>query len=256
MREVFEEGSPELVVHLAARAGVRPSLEAPLLYEHVNVRGTLVLLEECRRRGVRQFLLASSSSVYGASNRVPFGEDDQVNRPISPYAATKLACEQIAYTYSHLYGIQTVCLRFFTVYGPRQRPDLAIHKFTDLIVKGQPIPVYGDGSTSRDYTFIDDIVDGVLASARYDASFEIFNLGNSKPIGLVPLIQTIEAAVGKKAEIRQFPPQPGDMPITCADIRKGNRLLNYNPKVAFGEGIQTFVDWYRRSDRLSTSLAR
>jgi UDP-glucuronate 4-epimerase len=250
VRDIFKESRPELVVHLAARAGVRPSLQRPLLYEHVNIRGTQVLLEECRLQGVRRLLLASSSSVYGSSNRVPFSEEDQVNRPISPYAATKLACENIAYTYSHLYGIQTMCLRFFTVYGPRQRPDLAIRKFTDLIARGQPIQVYGDGTSSRDYTFIDDIVDGVLAAARFDAPYEIFNLGNSNPIGLVRLIQAIETALGREAEIRWLSDQPGDVPITCADITKGTRLLGYHPKVTFPEGIHRFVDWYRRSEAL------
>jgi UDP-glucuronate 4-epimerase len=244
MQRVFEETRPELVIHLAGRAGVRPSLEQPLLYEQANVRGTLVLLEACRKAGIRHFLFASSSSVYGATNRVPFREDDSVDRPISPYAATKVAGERICYTYSHLYGMRVVCLRFFTVYGPRQRPDLAIRKFTDMIIKGQPIPVFGDGSSSRDYTFISDIVNGVMAAARYDCAYEIFNLGNSSPVKLTALIRTIEAATGRTAVIGRLPEQPGDVPITYADVSKANRLLGYVPFSPIEEGVRQFVNWY------------
>ncbi|HLH42982.1 MAG TPA: SDR family NAD(P)-dependent oxidoreductase [Bryobacteraceae bacterium] len=244
MNRAFEEARPELVIHLAARAGVRPSLERPLLYEQTNVRGTLVLLETCRRMGIRRFVFASSSSVYGAANRTPFHEDDRVDWPISPYAATKIAGERLCYTYSHLYGMRIVCLRFFTVYGPRQRPDLAIRKFTEMILRGEPIPVYGDGSSSRDYTFIRDIVNGVMAAAQYGCSYEIFNLGNSSPVTLSALIAAIEAATGKTAVIRRLPDQPGDVPITCADVDKARRLLGYAPATPIGEGIREFVDWY------------
>jgi UDP-glucuronate 4-epimerase len=232
------------VIHLAARAGVRPSLEQPLLYERVNVRGTLVLLEACRRLGVKQFIFASSSSVYGGTNRVPFSEEDPVNRPISPYAATKIAGENICYSYRHLYGIRMVCLRFFTVYGPRQRPDLAIRKFTDLIVHGKPITVFGDGSSSRDYTFIDDIVNGIVSAISYDCDYELFNLGNSSPVALLAMIRVIEDKLGKKANIHWLPEQPGDVPITYADISKANRLLGYAPRVPFADGVERVIEWH------------
>ena len=232
------------MIHLAARAGVRPSLEQPLLYERVNVRGTLVLLEACRQLGAKQFIFASSSSVYGGTNRVPFSEGDPVNRPISPYAATKIAGENICYTYRQLYGIRMVCLRFFTVYGPRQRPDLAIRKFTDLIAHGKPITVFGDGSSSRDYTFIDDIVDGVVSAVSHDCDYEIFNLGNFSPVTLLEMIRVIEDKLGAKANIQWLPEQPGDVPITYADISKANRLLGYAPRVAFADGVQRVIEWH------------
>jgi UDP-glucuronate 4-epimerase len=244
MSRVFDTASPEAVIHLAGRAGVRPSLEQPLLYEQVNVRGTLVLLEQCRRLGIPKFVLASSSSVYGAANRVPFREDDHVSHPISPYAATKIAAERLCYTYSHLYGMKVACLRFFTVYGPRQRPDLAIRKFTEMILHGRPIPVYGDGASSRDYTFIRDIVNGIIAALRYDCAYEIFNLGNSSPVKLSELIRTIEQATGRQANIRRLPDQPGDVPITYADVSKAGRLLGYEPATPIKEGIREFVDWF------------
>jgi UDP-glucuronate 4-epimerase len=243
MAGIFEEARPEMVIHLAGRAGVRPSLDQPLLYERANVYGTVVLLEMCRRMGIRHFVFASSSSVYGAANSVPFREDDQVDKPISPYAATKVAAERICYTYSHLYGMRVVCLRFFTVYGPRQRPDLAIRKFTEKILRGEPIPVYGDGSTSRDYTFIRDIVNGITAAAQYDCAYEIFNLGNSSPVTLEDLIRTIEMATGRAAVLHRLPDQPGDVPITYADISKATRLIGYAPLTPISEGIQEFVDW-------------
>lgn len=243
---IFAETRPDMVIHLAARAGVRPSLEQPLLYERVNVHGTMVLLEACRKYGVKKFVFASSSSIYGVANQVPFVESDTAALPISPYAATKIAGEKICYTYSHLYGIQIVCLRFFTVYGPRQRPDLAIRKFTEMIDRGAPIPVFGDGSSGRDYTFIADIVQGVMAAARLDTGFDVFNLGNAHPVNLNELIRTIEAAVGKKAKIQRQPMQPGDVPITYADISKAQRVLGYVPKTSFSEGIERVVEWYRR----------
>jgi UDP-glucuronate 4-epimerase len=245
MFEIGRKHRFEAIVHLAARAGVRPSLEQPLLYERTNVRGTTVLLELARQLGIPKFVFASSSSIYGIANTVPFREDDEHNLPISPYAATKLAGEKICYTYSHLFGIGVVCLRFFTVYGPRQRPDLAIHKFTNLIEDGKPIPVFGDGTSGRDYTFYEDTVGGIVAALGYDCAFDIFNLGNSHPVDLNTLISTLEDALGKKAEIRRLPDQPGDVPITFADISKAQRLLNYAPRTSFRQGIEAFVSWYR-----------
>ena len=242
--EVFDESRPEAVIHLAARAGVRPSLEQPLLYEQVNVQGTITLLEASRRSGTRKFIFASSSSIYGVANRVPFSEEDSVNLPVSPYAATKIAGEKIAYTYSHLYGLQVACLRFFTVYGPRQRPDLAIRKFISRIDHGQPIPVFGDGSSGRDYTFVSDTVQGILGALAYDCAYDVFNLGNSHPAQLITLIRTIEGALGKKAEIQWLPNQPGDVPITYADISKAQQLLGYRPQTPLAQGIQKFLEWY------------
>ena len=206
MFAIGREQKPDAIIHLAARAGVRPSLENPLLYEHVNVRGTTVLLEVARQIGVPKFVFASSSSVYGIASRVPFTEDDPLNCPISPYAATKIAGEKICYTYSHLYNIRTVCLRFFTVYGARQRPDLAIHKFTRLITGGKPIPVFGDGSSGRDYTFYTDTIGGVIAALHYDCAFDVFNLGNSHPVDLNTLIRTLETSLGREAIIQRFRP--------------------------------------------------
>ena len=244
--EIVQQIRPEVIIHLAARAGVRPSLERPLLYEQVNVGGTVALLEAARTFGVKKFVFASSSSVYGATSSVPFREDDRVDRPISPYAATKIAGERLCYTYSHLYGIQVVCLRFFTVYGPRQRPDLAIRKFTELIDRGDPIPVYGDSSGGgRDYTYVDDIIQGVISAVRLNSSYDVCNLGNASPISLATLIQAIESALGKKAQIRPLPSQPGDVPITFADITKAGRVLGYSPTTPFAQGIKQFVAWYR-----------
>ncbi|MBL8292429.1 MAG: NAD-dependent epimerase/dehydratase family protein [Bryobacterales bacterium] len=244
--EVFAKERPDAVIHLAARAGVRPSLEDPLLYEHANVRGTVTLLEACRRAGVRKFVFASSSSIYGVANRVPFSEEDQTNLPISPYAATKIAGEKLCYTWAHLYGLDVVCLRFFTVYGPRQRPDLAIRKFIEAIDAGRTIPVFGDGSSGRDYTFVDDTVQGILAALHHQTRYDIFNLGNSSPITLTRLIEVIEHALSKKAVIDRLPDQPGDVPITYADISKAQRLLGYHPQTSIGDGIARFVEWHRR----------
>jgi UDP-glucuronate 4-epimerase len=248
MFAIGREQKPEAIIHLAARAGVRPSLENPLLYEHVNVRGTTVLLEMARQIGVPKFVFASSSSVYGVASRVPFTEDDPLNCPISPYAATKIAGEKICYTYSHLYNIRTVCLRFFTVYGARQRPDLAIHKFTRLITEGKPIPVFGDGSSGRDYTYYTDTIEGVRAALFYDCRFDIFNLGNSHPVDLNTLIRTLETSLGREAILQRLPDQPGDVPITYSDISKAHRLLGYSPRVPFAEGIDAFVAWFRRGE--------
>ena len=249
LRKVAEHVQPEIVIHLAARAGVRPSIEQPALYESVNVAGTVNLLEIAREFKVQRLIFGSSSSVYGITNTVPFCEDDLETRPISPYAATKLAAELMCYTYTHLYGLTTLCLRFFTVYGPRQRPDLAIHKFTALIESGEPIPVYGDGSMGRDYTYVDDIVAGVIASLEYAPEpklpFEVFNLGNSHPVRLRELIAQLEAATGKKALQDRLPDQPGDVPITWANIDKARRLLGYSPKTSMEQGLRNFVAWYR-----------
>ncbi|HXF25931.1 MAG TPA: GDP-mannose 4,6-dehydratase [Bryobacteraceae bacterium] len=246
VERIFAEEKPEAVIHLAARAGVRPSIDQALLYESVNVRGTMVLLEASRKNGVRKFLFASSSSIYGATRSIPFREDDWDTLPISPYAATKMAGEKVAYTYSHLYKLPVLCLRFFTVYGPRQRPDLAIRKFTEMIDAGRPIPLFGDGSSSRDYTYVNDTVQGILAALAYDRSaYDIFNLGNSTPIDLLGLVRLIEENLGKKAEIQWLPMQPGDVPITYADISKSKRMLGYDPQTPIAEGIRKFVEWYR-----------
>src|SRR5579872_705126 len=239
--DVFDAHRPEAVFHLAARAGVRPSLACPLLYEETNVRGTLLLLEAARLHGVPKFLFASSSSIYGVANRVPFSEDDHLNLPVSPYAATKIAGEKLCFTWSHLYGLHVICLRFFTVYGPRQRPDLAIHKFARLIEEGKPLPFFGDGSSGRDYTYIDDIVEGLMAALRYDAGYEVFNLGNSHPVRLTELVAELERSLGRRATLDRQPDQPGDVPITYADITKAARLLGYRPQTTFSQGIERFV---------------
>jgi len=243
---LFARSGFDCVVHLAARAGVRPSLENPLAYEATNVRGTYILLEAARRHRAPQFVFGSSSSVYGLASRVPFSEDDPLAFPISPYAATKIAGEAVCRVYSHLFDIRVMCLRFFTVYGPRQRPDLAIHKFVNLMTQNKPIPVFGSGDSRRDYTYIDDIVAGVLAAMRYDRSpFEIVNLGESETIQLGRLIELLESGLGVRAVIDRQPAQPGDVPLTCADITKARRLLGYDPQTGIEEGIQKFVEWFQ-----------
>jgi UDP-glucuronate 4-epimerase len=236
------------VVHLAARAGVRPSLSDPLLYERANIRGALQILEQSRREDVERVIFASSSSVYGLTAPAPFTESDPADRPISPYSATKRAAELLCYTYSHLYQLPIACMRLFTVYGPRQRPDLAIHAFTRRIWNGQPVQVFGDGTSARDYTFVDDIVDGILTALDRPAPFtyEIFNLGNSLPVQLSALISLIENALGRTAVIEPAPEQPGDVTLTYADIRKAQRMLGYQPRVQIEEGIQRFCSWYLR----------
>jgi UDP-glucuronate 4-epimerase len=242
---VLSEGRFDAVVHLAARAGVRPSVKDPQLYIDTNITGTHHLLEAAHRNGVGRFLFASSSSVYGLAKKVPFTEDLPLPQTLSPYAATKLAGEQLCGNYAHLYGMKVVCLRFFTVYGPGQRPDLAIHKFTDAIYRGQSIPQYGDGSTRRDYTYIDDIVQGVAGALRYEGQgFDIFNLGENQTTTLSELIIEIEKALDKKAVIERLPEQQGDMPLTAADISKARQLLGYNPQTKIREGIPKFVEWY------------
>ncbi|MDQ2936362.1 MAG: SDR family NAD(P)-dependent oxidoreductase [Acidobacteriota bacterium] len=248
LEKVFEDSDFQCIVHLAARAGVRPSLQQPLLYAETNIEGTLNLLELARANAIKQFVFGSSSSVYGINANVPFSEDDPVRQPISPYAATKAAGELLCHTYSHLYGIRCVCLRFFTVYGPRQRPDLAIHKFARLISEGKPIPVFGDGSTRRDYTFIDDIIAGVRAAISFDSSaYEVINLGESRTVELRELISLLEKELDTKAEIDRQPLQPGDVPQTYADITKARRLLAYDPQAQIEEGVHRFIEWFRRS---------
>jgi UDP-glucuronate 4-epimerase len=234
----------DVVAHLAARAGVRPSIQNPLLYTDVNIRGTLQVLEACRKSGTRRLVFASSSSVYGNSSKVPFSEEDPVSHPISPYAATKRAAELICHTYHHLYGIDIACLRFFTVYGPRQRPEMAIHHFTRLIHEGKKISLFGDGKTSRDYTYIDDILDGTMGALSREHGFEIYNLGESRTVPLVRLVQAIEKQLGKKAAIEFLPAQPGDVEQTYADIRKARDRLGYRPHTDLEEGLSHFVRWY------------
>jgi len=246
LKALFQSVRFDQIVHLAARAGVRPSLAEPALYQRVNVEGTVNVLEAVRHSGVKKVTIASSSSVYGINAKVPFAEDDPIFKPISPYAASKLACEALGHVYHHVYGLDVVMLRFFTVYGPRQRPDLAIHKFAQLISQGRPIPVFGDGSTARDYTFVDDTVDGVIAVTRKQFGFEIINLGESQTVKLSYLIELLEKALERKAIIDHQPDQPGDVPITCANIDKARRLLGYQPRVKVEEGIPRFVEWFQR----------
>ena len=251
LRESLERARPDVVIHLAARAGVRPSMEKPNLYEQVNAAGTLNLLQTCRQLPVRKFLFGSSSSVYGATSRAPFSENQLELRPISVYAATKLAGEMLCYTYAHLFALPVICLRFFTVYGPRQRPDLAIHKFTRLIEEGKPVPIFGDGSAGRDYTWVDDIVAGVMAAVDYEPQpaggvpFEVFNLGNSHPVKLAEMVALLERITGKRAILERNPLQPGDVPLTWADVSKAARLLGYRPAMRLEEGLERFVAWYR-----------
>jgi UDP-glucuronate 4-epimerase len=247
--ELFTRGRFDQVIHLAARAGVRPSLAEPALYQRVNVEGTVNLLEAARLTGVRKLVIASSSSVYGVNAKVPFAEADPIFQAISPYAASKLACEALGHTYHHVYGLEIVMLRFFTVYGPRQRPDLAIHKFARLIAAGRPIPVFGDGSTARDYTYIDDILEGVLAASERTRGYEVMNLGESQTVTLARLIELLEAALGKKAIIDRQPLQPGDVPVTYADISKARRLLDYQPRTPIEAGIPKFVEWLVKSEQ-------
>lgn len=245
LEQLFAGEPFDAVIHLAARAGVRPSIREPLSYQEVNCRGTNNLLEMAKRYGVQRFLFASSSSVYGANKKVPFAEDDPVDHPVSPYAATKKAGELLCYTYHHLFGISVSCLRFFTVYGPRQRPDMAIHKFTRLIDAGDKVPIFGDGSSRRDYTFITDIIDGVVAALDRCQGYAIYNLGESRTVELSYLVSLISGCLGKEAKVERLPEQPGDVPITYADISRAREELGYAPKVPIEEGIERFVAWYR-----------
>ena len=250
MKDVVGRGGYDSIIHIAARAGVRPSVQNPSAYIETNVVGTYNLLDAARLAGVGQFLLASSFSVYGMAGKVPFSEDLALPQTLSPYAATKLAAEHLCGSYSHLYELAVVVMRFFTVYGPAQRPDLAIHKFTDSIYRGRPIQQFGDGTTRRDYTYVDDIVQGVLGALKYRRTpFEIFNLGENQTTTLTDLIVSIENALGKKAIIEYLPEQQGDMPLTCADIDKARALLGYHPRVKISEGIPKFVDWYLKQQK-------
>jgi UDP-glucuronate 4-epimerase len=248
VRSLFHHQKFNVIAHLAARAGVRPSIQNPQLYYDTNIAGTLHLLDAARTTGVERFIFASSSSVYGASKQVPFSEEQSLRQTFSPYAASKIAGEFLCSTFSHLYQMRVTVLRYFTAYGPRQRPDLAIHQFTRKIHGGEPINQFGDGSTRRDYTYIDDIIQGTAAALDYNGPlFDVFNLGESETVSLRHLISAIEKALGKKAIINQLSEQPGDMPLTCADISKARKLLGYNPTTKFEEGLPRFVDWFLRS---------
>ncbi len=246
---IFSGNKIDMVIHLAARAGVRPSIEFPALYGKVNILGTINLLECCRKNSIGRFIFASSSSVYGGNSKTPFSEEDNVDHPVSPYAATKKAGELICHTYSHLYNMSIFCFRFFTVYGPRQRPEMAIHKFTRQILNGKSIEIYGDGSSSRDYTYIDDIISGILNSLDRINGFEVVNLGNSNTVRLIKLINLIEKATNKKADLKYMSNQPGDVPITYADIRKAKEIIDYQPKTDIGRGITDFLKWYGKKSK-------
>jgi UDP-glucuronate 4-epimerase len=247
LRRVYDETRPDVVVHLAAWAGVRPSLEKPELYSAVNVTGTVHLLELAREFSTGCFIFGSSSSVYGGNEKVPFSEEDPVNNPVSPYAATKRAGELICHTYAHNFGMHITCLRFFAVYGPRQRPEMAIHKFSRLMMDGKEIPIFGSGQSRRDYTYVEDIIAGILAAIEVNPGFDIINLGESQTIALIEMVRHLEDALGKKALLRFLPNQPGDMEITYADIAKARRVLGYNPQKPFDEGIRLFADWYKNT---------
>ena len=242
-------GTFDVVVHLAAKAGVRPSIDDPLSYQSVNVTGTQNILELCRRRGITQFVFASSSSVYGVNENVPWREEDHVLLPISPYASTKISGELLGHVYSHLFGIRFLALRFFTVYGPRQRPDMAIHKFSRLMLRGERLPFFGDGSTRRDYTFVDDIVDGIVAAMGYTASsYEVINLGNDRTVGLLELVRALEEVLDTSATLHRLPEQPGDVPQTWASIGKARRLLGYAPRTKLRDGLDAFAAWMRAAE--------
>lgn len=249
LTRIFQANNIDIVVHLAARAGVRPSIEKPLLYQDINIGGTINLLEASRIYGVKKFIFASSSSVYGVNKEIPFKEDCKINNPTSPYASSKAAAELFCRAYTHLYNIPIVVLRLFTVYGPRQRPEMAIHQFVKKIDTGEEIPVFGDGTSKRDYTYIDDIVSGIVQSLRYSKAhnFEIFNLGDSYPISLEYLIRLIGKSLGKEARVRSLPVQAGDVPITAADISKAKTSIGYQPEVTIEEGIPLFVEWYQKN---------
>jgi UDP-glucuronate 4-epimerase len=253
--KLFASFPSQLVVHLAAMAGVRPSISAPMLYNDVNTNGTINLLDSCKKYEVKKFVFASSSSVYGNNKKLPFAETDFVDHPVSPYAATKRAGELICHTFHHLYGMDIACLRFFTVYGPGQRPDLAIHKFTKLIVNDEDLPFYGDGSTERDYTYIDDIIAGTLKAIDWvqagQGLYEIFNLGESRTVTLKHMVETLEKVIGKKAKLERLPLQTGDVQRTFADITKAQKILGYNPTTAFEDGIEKFIQWYKEINTLT-----
>ena len=254
IQSIFEENKIDVVMHLAAMAGVRPSIEDPVLYQEVNCMGTQNILEEMKSHNIKNLVMASSSSVYGNCKEVPFKEDMVVDYAISPYAATKKANEVMTHVYHKLFDINVIMLRFFTVYGPKQRPDLAIDKFTRLMLEDKEIPMYGDGTTSRDYTYVEDIVDGIIKSCEYtmhnENVYEILNLGNSSPVSLKEMINTIGQALGKAPKIKQLPMQPGDVDRTYADVSKAKRLIGYEPKVSFEQGIKNFVEWYKENKEM------
>lgn len=244
LQQVFRDFRIQIVVHLAARAGVRPSIDEPLLYQKVNVQGTTNLLEMAKEVQIEKFIFGSSSSVYGQNKKIPFSEEDRVDHPISPYAATKKAGELICHTYHHLYGLPITCLRFFTVYGPRQRPDMAIHKFTKSIHRGELIAMFGDGTSRRDYTYVSDILDGICKAMECCKSYHVYNLGESQTIALRELIELIAKSLNKKARIEVLPMQAGDVPITYADISKAKAEIDYHPAVGIEQGIERFVKWF------------
>jgi UDP-glucuronate 4-epimerase len=248
---LFQQETFDAVIHLAARAGVRPSLSQPVLYEDVNVVGTLRLLEAAVASGTPRFLFASSSSVYGVNSKLPFSEEDPIAQPVSPYAATKRGAELHVFAFHHLHGLKAVCLRFFTVYGPRQRPEMAIARFIRCLEEGRPVPFFGDGGSRRDYTYIDDIADGVEAALALPSDFEIINLGGARPVALADLVSAVEAATGKKAVLDRRPDQPGDVPVTFADTRKAERLLGFKARISLEEGLRRSVEWYRKEKRAS-----
>lgn len=250
LRRTFESQEIDAVIHLAAMAGVRPSIRDPLHYSDVNITGTMILLEEMRNRSVGKLLFGSSSSVYGGSSNVPFREDQAADRPVSPYAATKRAGEILCHSHHHLFGLEVACLRFFTVYGPRQRPEMAIHAFTRRIMRGEPIAFFGDGSSRRDYTFVSDIVDGVIAALDRAEGYQIYNLGGSSTVSLAELVELIEERVGRPAVLDRMPEQPGDVPITYADVGKARAEIGYDPKVDIRSGLDRFVAWYRATQSM------
>lgn len=254
IKKIFDENKIDIVMHLAAMAGVRPSIENPILYQEVNCMGTQNILEEMKAHNIKNLVMASSSSVYGNCKEVPFREDMVVDYAISPYAATKKANEVMTHVYHKLFDMNVIMLRFFTVYGPKQRPDLAINKFTRLMLEDKEIPMFGDGTTSRDYTYIDDIVDGIQKSCKYCMSnkdvYEILNIGNSSPVSLREMIETIGKALGKIPKIKQLPMQPGDVDRTYADVSKAKKMIGYEPKVSFEQGIKNFVEWYKQNAKL------
>ncbi len=243
MKEIFRKENFELVVHLAARAGVRPSIAEPDLYNRVNMIGTTHLLDLAKENKVKQFIFGSTSSVYGVNSKVPFSEDDRIDKPISPYSASKIGAEMSCHVYHYLYKLNVTILRFFTVYGPRQRPEMAIHNFAMKILKGEPLPFFGDGSSRRDYTYVDDIVGGILKAIEKNFEYDVFNLGNSKTTSLAELVELLEVTLGKKAVLKRLPMQQGDVPITYADITKSRSVLGYDPKTSIKEGIEKFANW-------------
>jgi len=249
----YDLSSPVTVIHLAAMAGVRPSLVSPTKYVDVDIKGTVNLLEMARQFEVEKFIFGSSSSVYGINQEVPFSEEQETDKQVSPYATAKKAAEQYCRTYNHLYEVPIAALRFFTVYGPRQRPEMAIHKFARLMSQGKPIPMYGDGTSERDYTYVDDVIDGIVAAVKADYDFEIINLGNSETVKLRELIELLGQKMGIEPKIDQQPEQPGDVPITYADISQAREVLGYEPKISIGEGLQRFVNWYRAHHRQEPS---